>query len=162
MNKKRAFSLVEILVSTIVMTMMMVAVIAYIQYGAKIWERGHSSISIENYKRMSIELLKKELMLANQIQCPTNGVISDSLIYTLPFDGANIYAVTASRTTLIRTKNNILDMHIARNVASFSTRRLSTWSVEINLQFETPPDDDGNTEIISSDKVVFMAPGAGS
>lgn len=160
MNKKRAFSLVEILVSTIVMTMMMVAVIAYIQYGAKIWERGHNSISIENYKRMSIELIKKELMRTNEIKRPEIALPSTDLAYTLPGDTSK-YRITASRTTLIRTKNNLLDMHIARNVASFSATRISTWSVEINLQFATEPDEDGNAEIISSDRVVFMAPGAG-
>ncbi len=170
-SQKQGFTLVEVLVSTIVMTMMMVSVIAYVQYGGEIWRKGHNKISSENYKRMAFELIRQDLMRATSVVEPavsTTGMTTDiHLGYTLLVGGVTrtckIFIATASERVLNRfSDNGSLDMRIARNVANFSVNRISTWTLEILLEIQSDvPDEDGNYEIISQDKVTMMAPGAG-
>lgn len=162
------FTLVEVLISTIVMTMMMVSVIAYIQYGSQVWQLGHTKISAENYKRMAFELIKRDLMRAESIQSPavssTGTTTSNSLIYRINAKSHTISIATPTEMILYRAcpTDTAFNMRIARNIATFTVNRISTWTLEVLLEIQSDtPDDTGNFEILSQDKVTMMAPGAG-
>lgn len=165
------FSLVEVLVATIVMTMMMVSVIAYIQYGGEIWQKGHNKIAAENYKRMALEMLRQDLARAIEIEAPpasSTATLSEHAIgYKTLVGGVvkefKVGIATASEHILFKQSSDpALSMRIARNVANFLVTRISTWTIQIQLQIQSDtPNEDGTYDTISSDTVIMMAPGAG-
>jgi len=143
----KAFSLVEVLTATIVMTMMLVSVVAYIQYGSLVWQKGQTKIAAKNYSRMAFDLIKQDLMKATLVSVPqasTSAAIAATLTYRIPsavnasvsisldrhwgkldrkVSGLTTTAITASHT-----------MTIARNVNLFLVERISTWTFKISLQ----------------------------
>lgn len=166
------FSLVEILTATIVMTMMMVAVISYIQYGSEIWRRGHSKISSENYTRMAFELIKQDLLKASLISIPVassaetiNASLSLQLKVSPTVPATFSFAVDPTTKVLqkkiIASTSTTFNTRIARNVNFFQVARISTWTFRISIQINGDPDEQGNVEVISSQSIVLMAPGAG-
>jgi Tfp pilus assembly protein PilV len=179
---KKAFSLVEVLTATIVMTMIMVSVIAYIQYGSLVWQKGHNKVSSENYSRTTFDLIKQDLLKATAIVDPiasSSPVFSDTLGYQLP-------GVTPE-FKISRVTDNVVQRRVggtdpalhkqwnarlARNAELFLVERLSTWTVKIYLQIRSDIEatedvnfdgfiDFRDREIISSEAVVLTAPGAG-
>lgn len=168
MNRK-GFSLAEIIVSTIVMTMLMVSVIAYIQYGGEIWQDGYSKISGANYLRMTTELIRYDLMRATLIMDPPavhggNATPTDVLGYAINGIPGEFKLYVDNNSLHRKSSASIATMttRIARNVASFTVTRISTWTIEIHLEFQNDvAEDDGTYRIIASDTLSFMAPGAG-
>ncbi len=179
---KKAFSLVEVLTATIVMTMIMVSVIAYIQYGSLVWQKGHTKVSTENYSRTTFDLIKQDLLKATEIVHPiasSSPVLSNALGYTLPgvtpefkigkvADNTIQRRVGGTDTTLQKQWNT----RLARNAELFLVERLSTWTIKIYLQIRSDIEatedvnydgyiDFSDREIISSESIVLTAPGAG-
>ncbi|OGK06428.1 MAG: hypothetical protein A2W80_11120 [Candidatus Riflebacteria bacterium GWC2_50_8] len=170
--RRKGFSLAEIIVSTIVMTMLMVSVIGYIQYSGIIWQDGYSKISGANYMRMITELIRQDLMRAASITEPAaliggNATPTSMLRYSITgITGATFtIAVDTTETCLKRYSAPIISTmttRIARNVASFTATRLSTWTVQIHIELQNDdPEEDGTYRIIASETLSFMAPGAG-
>ncbi|PKL42329.1 MAG: hypothetical protein CVV41_14405 [Candidatus Riflebacteria bacterium HGW-Riflebacteria-1] len=166
---KRGFSLAEIIVATIVMTMLMVSVIGYIQYSGEIWQDGYSKISSANYMRMATERIRLDMMSASSITQPAalpggNATPTAMLRYAIP-GVPGTYTISIVDDLLRRDYANgaaSATIRLGRNVASFTATRLSSWSVQIHLEFKNDvPEEDGTYRIISSDTVTFMAPGAG-
>jgi len=168
---EHGFSLVEVLTATLIMSMLMVTTFAFVQYGGDIWRRGYTKISAENYKRMVLELIKTDMLRAYSINIPavssTSVVISDKLHYRFEENNSGkdcfIEIATPTERDLYRrcTNDAAYNMRIARNVASFSATRISTWTVQIRLQIQSDtPDEDDTYPILSDDTVTFMAPGA--
>jgi hypothetical protein len=173
-NNRSGFSLAEIMVATIVMTMILFSVIAFIQSGSELWRRGQSKISAENYKRAAFEMLKADLRLATHIDQPkastTAQLIDNSMNYFMNtvYGNREFRVGIDSDSTLVRQINSAVlaeqdhyNIRIARNVASFSVTRISTWTIKIFLEIGSEPDDYGEMETISSDTMVFTAPMAG-
>jgi len=168
---RKGFSLVEVLLATIIMSMLMVTTFAFVKYGGDIWQKGHGKISAENYKRMVFEIIKTDMLRAYGIHQPmasTTAIITDTAIAYRFMDGGTkdciISIATPSERVLYRrcTNDDNFNMRIARNVASFTVSRISTWNIQIRLQIHSEtPDEDGTFPIISDDTVTFMAPGAG-
>lgn len=166
---KKGFSLAEIIVSTIVMTMLMVSIIAYIQYGGEIWQDGYSKISGVNYIRMTTELIRHDLMRATSIVTPAAilGDVSSPTSYL----HYRIAGIPGSFTLRIENYNILkrlsdgvatMSTSIARNVASFTATRLSTWTLQIHIELQNDvAEEDGSFRIIASETLSFMAPGAG-
>lgn len=180
----KGFSLVEVLTATIVMTMMMVAVIGYIQYGAMVWQKGHSKMAAENYSRLAFDLIKQDLLNATFVGHPTastsvtvetglgyrlSGVTEDFKL-TVPSATERVLTriIDSADTDKMRTWNT----RIARNVNLFQVTRISTWTFRIDLQIrsdlEATEDADNDSDvdfndrpIISSESLVLTAPGAG-
>jgi len=166
---KKGFSLAEIIVATIVMTMLMVSVIGYIQYSGEIWQDGYSKISSTNYMRMATETIRQDLMKARTISQPmvTLGVIpvpSPALRYATS-DAPGTFTISIDDTVLIRHWANggaSATIRLGRNVASFTATRLSSWTLQIHLEFRNDiAEEDGSYRIIASETLAFMAPGAG-
>lgn len=170
-KNKTGFSLVEVLLATIIMSMLMVTTFAFVQYGGDIWQKGHTKISAENYKRMAFELIKADMMRVYSIHQPlasSTSVITDTAIGYRFMDGGTkdcvISIATPAERILYRrcTNDPNFNMRIARNVASFTASRISTWTIQIRLQIQSDtPDEDGSFPLLSDDTVTFMAPGAG-
>jgi len=181
-NSFSGFSLVEVLTATIVMTMMMVSVIAYIQYGAMVWQKGQTKIAGKNYSRMAFHLIKQDLMKASKIYDPPAlnvTTVESAITYDIPGVGHTFKLGVPGSNVLERrlssgdaaTKKQ-WEVRIARNVSLFQVERISTWTVKISLQIrsdEEATEDiniDGNIdifdrEIVSNESIVLTAPAAG-
>lgn len=170
--QKRGFSLTEVLVATIVMTMIMGGVLGFVQYGGEIWHKGQNKINAQNYSDMAFQLLKDDLLQTVKIHKPNNiGSFSKSLEYII---GSDRYAIKKEDDSTL-TKTNITEsasagstpaktIKIARNVKNFYVYRISTWTFEIGIQIQSSIKEDENgdpidPEIISSESVVLLAPG---
>ncbi|MDD3146671.1 MAG: hypothetical protein PHD82_05170, partial [Candidatus Riflebacteria bacterium] len=175
-RKTRGFSLVEVLTATIVMTMMMVAVIAYIQYGAMVWQKGQTKIAAKNYSRMAFDLIKQDLMKATEIEAPhasTLVTVENALAYKMLISGTTEtfkIGVPDSKMVLQRligsadeSKKKSWNTRMARNVSLFQVERISTWTLKISLQIRTDEEDLNifDREIVSSESIVLTAPAAG-
>ena len=64
---RSGFSMVEVLVSTIIMSMMMVSILGYIDYGSRAWSKTQAKIENSNYARMVFDLLQHDLYDAQNI-----------------------------------------------------------------------------------------------
>lgn len=170
---KRGFSLTEILVATIVMTMIMTGVLGFVQYGGEIWQKGQNKINAQNYSDMAFQLLKDDLLQAESISKPTNIGSSSTMLeyklggndYEIKIDSSNSLIKTEKTTATVRaTGSAAKPIRIARNVKEFNIYRVSTWTFEIGLQIQSNITEDENgdpidPEIISSQSVVLLAPG---
>ena len=163
---RHGFSLAEIIVATIVMTMLMISVIAYIQQGGRIWQAGYNKISNANYVRMTSEIIRHDLMLAISIASPAVPLPGDTATPS-SYLRYKLQGVAGSLTVQIENgrlmrRSVAATTHIARNVASFSAVRLSPWTVRLNLQlFDPELDEDGNERVMAAEVFYFLAPGAG-
>ena len=163
-QNKKGFSLTEVLVATIVMSMIMGSVLAFVQYAGNIWHKGNEKISSQNYTRMAFELLKQDLLEATSVSTPKVGLSSDKIIYKKP-DNNKSYKITASEAVLLRTSSKLSSatMRIAKNVGIFYVNRISSRTFEIALQIQGDEieNEDGtfSREIISSESMVLIAPG---
>ena len=169
LNNKKGFSLTEVLVATIVMSMIMGSVLAFVQYSGEIWRRGNDKISSQNYNRMAFELLKQDLLEATSVSTPIVGMSSNRIIYKKP-DNSKSYKITASQAVLLRTSSKLATatMRLARNVNAFYVNRISSRTFEISLQIRKEQNEDEIEEfvngkpvyeIISSESMVLLAPG---
>ena len=167
--RKKGFSLAEIIVATIVMTMLMVSVIGYIQYSGQIWQDGYSKISGANYLRMTTELIRHDLMRATSIAFPAtalggNPTPTNDLFYRIAGIPGDFRIQVIDNTLWRQSTATIASMttRIARNIATFSATRISTWTIGIHLEFQNDiAEEDGTFRIIASETLTFMAPGAG-
>lgn len=179
--KKNGFSLVEVLIATIVMSMMMGSVLSFVQYSGQIWRKGNDKIQAQNYNRMAFELIKQELLSATSIITPSAvGKKSKRIVYKKGDIKYKIsledYGNTGENksTTLIRTALNSGDattakgdktavMRIARNVHYFYAKRISNKTLEVSLQIKKEQTEEEEQEygleIISSETMVLLAPG---
>lgn len=184
---KRAFTLVEVLTATIVMTMMMVSVISYIQYGSMVWQKGHAKVAAKNYSRMAFEMIKQDLLRATFVSDPAASstvTVTNGIGYKLQNVTEALKIGLLSNNVLQRKidssdpdKMKIWDNRIARNVNQFQVVRISTWTFTINLQIRSDLEasedvsgplgtPDGNIDffdrdIVSSESMTLTAPGAG-
>jgi hypothetical protein len=119
-------------------------------------------------------MLKADLRLATQIDQPPSSTTAQLIDNNLNYFMETVYGNREfsvgidSDNTLIRKIDSAVlaeqdhyNIRIARNVASFSVTRVSTWSIKIFLEIGSEPDDYGEMETISSDTMVFTAPMAG-
>lgn len=170
--RKHGFSLTEVLVATIVMTMIMTGVLGFVQYGGEIWHRGQDKINAQNYNDMAFQLLKDDLLRATKITKPSEiGSYSSELEYEISSDKYEIKVTTDSiltkeeiSTAASRATRPTRPIKLARNVKNLYIYRVSTWTFEIGLQIQSEPQEDENgdllePQIVSSESVVLLAPG---
>ena len=167
MNNKKGFSLTEVLVATIVMSMIMGSVLAFVQYSGEIWQRGNEKISAQNYNRMAFELIKQDLLQATSVTLPSGpNKSAKKIIYTINGqqykisleDYGELGADGQKKTsTLIRTSikppsagstsfegdlNYTGLMRLARNVNFFYVKRLTRKTFEISIQIRKEQSED--------------------
>lgn len=175
----RGFTLAEVLISTIVMSMIMGSVLAFVQYAGDIWHKGNEKISTDNYSRMAFEYIKQELLEAKTINSPakkekqedypTNAV---EILYEKKVNNL-VYPCSIKVSDFILERNinfttsSSDKIRIARNVANFHVKRTSNTMLEVSIQIKKEQNEDeleyedGNPvyEIVSSDTMVLLAPG---
>ena len=174
---RRGFSLAEVLIATIIMSMIMTGVLGFVQYAGDIWRRGEEKMSTKAYSRMTFELLKDELLSASRVSIPARGASSDTLRYTR--DGKVFEVTVATGSILVKREplggsKDPVSVKLASNVNCFIVNRISSWTFSISLQINEERDydengdlmvvldEDGNVvepDIISSETMILLAPG---
>lgn len=157
-EERKGFTLIEILTATIVMSVLMLAVIGFVQSGSELWNRGHDKITARNYQRAIFEILRQDMMKASHITQPALGETDvriryetfESATFTIELDNFSLGRIPESGGHTLR---------LARNVASFTATRLSTWTIKIYLELASEENMHGERETLMSDSVTFMAPG---
>jgi len=98
---KRGFTLVEVLTSIIVMSMMSVALFAFLDYGGRNWYKGKDQLDTANYARIVFDLFAEEFFGATNIYISQPEVNLADLWPTPPADTLVIDPDTASHTTTL-------------------------------------------------------------
>ena len=113
-NLKKGFSLAEVLIATIVRSMIMGSVLAFVQYSGEIWRRGNDKISAQNYNRMAFELIKQDLLEATSVSTPTVGASSN---ITVDWGDGTIEEIVNNygETTLVHTYSENNRYNICQN-----------------------------------------------
>lgn len=73
---RNGFTLVEVIVSIIVMSSMMIGMINLVHYGMKTWEAGQSKLNAAAYNRMTYELIKENLLNASNLELAVSNASS--------------------------------------------------------------------------------------
>ena len=151
---KRGFTIVEVITAIIVMSMMLVAVIGFVDYSSTIWQKGTSKVNSQNYMRMTFDLLKQDLNRATAVVEPMPGATGTKIVYLIGTASNTVRLDTdmvLKKDALVATtgggsvkKTSVL----ARNIEHFGVNRVSTWTVQITLATE-----------ISSETMILTAPG---
>jgi len=87
---RAGFSLVEVTVATMVLSMMMLAFIGFITYGSETFRRGKGKLDTVNYARIVYDLFKDEMSLAERVYQADpaavlwGGSLTDTLTVTPP------------------------------------------------------------------------------
>ncbi len=181
---RRAFTLVEVIVAITVMALMMVGLLAYVQSGSELWHRGQSTINLRAYYRMVSESIERDL---NQALAVTNtvGSVNDKMRYIVPVKQG---ALLGTATVEILHADGILKRHLievstnfsivgtisvsdnqisrasyeyvlARNVATFSVTRISSYSMQVNLGLRSVlGDDESAFETSKNATMTFVIP----
>lgn len=177
-KSKNGFSLVEILMATIVMTMMMVSVIGYVSTASEIWRKGYEKISAINYERGIIEVIKADMLSTPEIVAPVVGETPapEFLHYKIQTEfGLKAFKLLVDDNSRLRREfqpdaadsfiadqvHSHYDLTIARNVKGFTANRISTWTIEIFFEIGSDPDENENRVTVSSNTTVLLAPAAG-
>ena len=151
---KRGFTLTEVITAIIVMSMMLVAVIGFVDYSSTIWQKGTSKVNSQNYMRMTFDLLKQDLNRATAVVEPIPGAAGTKIIYLIGTASNTVQLDTdmvLKKEALVKTTGGTTIKKIsvlARNVEHFAVNRVSTWTIQITLATE-----------ISSETMILTAPG---
>ena len=154
---KRGFTIVEVITAIIVMSMMLVAVIGFVDYSSTIWQKGTSKVNSQNYMRMTFDLLKQDLNRATAVVEPMPGASGTKIVYligtatnTVRLDTDMVLKKDAKDALVATTGGGLVKKTsvLARNIEHFGVNRISTWTVQITLATE-----------ISSETMILTAPG---
>lgn len=181
---RRAFTLVEVIVAITVMALMMVGLLAYVQSGSELWHRGQSTINLRAYYRMVSESIERDLNQALAV-ANTVGSVNDKMRYIVPVKQG---ALLGTATVEILHADGILKRHLievstnfsivgtisvsdneisrasyeyvlARNVATFSVTRISSYSMQVNLGLRSVlGDDESAFEASKNATMTFVIP----
>lgn len=177
-QNNKGFTLSEILAAVLIMSMMMVAIVSFVDYSSRIWRTGQEAVNNKNYSRLTFDLISQELMKTEKIDTPTLGENPINFIRLTTKNTTKIHSaitliddITPKKIFLYRGvsetsakgKKKSGDVYeeilLANNVATFTVTRLSTSTVQITLAIESSEEDeDGNHDIISSDTMILYAP----
>ena len=146
----------EMMVSATVFAILAISLLSYVQFGAEAWKRGHQKLNVTSYFRAVTETIQRDLQLADRVKAPAVGVVTTMLEYDLPIFQAGAYqgtgtvrlthsptARTISRSLqsvssgLVSTFANRFSFTVARDVATFTVSRLSSYTVKVALGIES-------------------------
>ncbi len=80
-GKNKGFTLIEVIISTVMMAMMMFGMLNFVNYSGIAWKKGQEKMDASNYSRMVYECLKRDLLSTTEIGAPLVGNASDSIIF---------------------------------------------------------------------------------
>lgn len=179
---RRAFTLVEVIVAITIMSLMMMGLLSYVQSGSELWRRGQSTLSLRAYYRMVSESIERDLNQALEVKNEVGGVPLDYIKYIIPAkSGASLGTVTveigfadgvlkrrlissnfAITGTLSESFNEIsrarYEYVLARNVATFSVTRVSSYSMQVNLGLRSVLGDESGFEASKNATMTFVIP----
>ena len=74
LNRTRlGFSLVEVVVSVMIIAMMMTSLLTFVSYGGEIWQRNHLHTSLNNEGIMLLDAVEREMSMAVAVSIPAVG-----------------------------------------------------------------------------------------
>ncbi|HAE38632.1 MAG TPA: hypothetical protein DCG57_08335 [Candidatus Riflebacteria bacterium] len=155
---RRAFTLVEVIVAITIMALMMVGLLSYVQSGSELWRRGQSTLNLRAYYRAVSDGIERDLNQALAV-ANTVGSVNNKMRYLVPLkQGALLGTATLEIlhadgilkkqlitvspgftivTSLSMSDNQVTrsryEYVIARNVATFTVARVSSYSMQVNL-----------------------------
>lgn len=77
---KSGFTLVEVLVSSIVIAMMMVSIFAFVSYAGEVWQRTQFATTMSNEGQMILDTFDREMSFTTKIISPPIGAPATSTI----------------------------------------------------------------------------------
>jgi prepilin-type N-terminal cleavage/methylation domain-containing protein len=80
LGKNSGFTLIEVIISTVMMSMMMFGMLNFVNYSGIAWKKGQEKMDASSYSRMVYECLKRDLLSTSEIGVPLVGNASDSII----------------------------------------------------------------------------------
>ena len=184
--KNKGFTLSEILAAVLIMSMMMIAIVSFVDYSSRIWRSGQTAVNSKNYSRLAFDLINQELMEAESIVTPSlnnsniflylknqkktkvyrsitfENSIKKLYLYGSTNDNNYLSHLTGKKGSEFSKPENsskVEEILLAKNVSTFTVTRLSTSTVQITLAIEdSEENEDGGHDIISSDTMVLYAP----
>jgi len=80
---RRAFTMLEVIVAIMVMSMMLIGMFSIISYGMETWQSGQGKLNAVAYNRMTYELVKTSLLEATSVDMNV-GSITTKLDFSAP------------------------------------------------------------------------------
>jgi prepilin-type N-terminal cleavage/methylation domain-containing protein len=160
------FTIVEVIVALTIMSLMMVGLLSYVHSGSVLWKKGQTTLNVRNYYRSVVESIEHDMNIALNVNIPV-GAVQTSLLYEIPIrQGANsgIGKIKLEKTgnvlmrKLVNASGFIItdaatndeaqlyrprfEYVLARDVATFTAKRISSFSIDINLGLQSLASDD--------------------
>ncbi|HOY66567.1 MAG TPA: type II secretion system protein [Candidatus Ozemobacteraceae bacterium] len=165
---KAAFTMVEVLVASMVFALMAVSLLSYVQSGSEIWRRGHQRMSVSSYFRTISQTIQRDLQQADKVVVPALNQTTSAFKYDIPIFKNKAYIGTGTLSlkwistdrTLLRDLFSVtptltivptsadetavnqigrdrFKFILARDVATFSATRVSSWSVNVAIGIQS-------------------------
>ncbi|MBU1105101.1 MAG: prepilin-type N-terminal cleavage/methylation domain-containing protein [Candidatus Riflebacteria bacterium] len=77
---RSGFTLVEVLVSSIVIAMMMMSILGFVAYASEVWQRTHFATTLASEGQMLLDTFDREMSFASAIISPNVGAPATSTI----------------------------------------------------------------------------------
>jgi len=113
---RSGFTMVEVLVATTVMSLMIISVLSFVEYGSRIWIKGEQTVTMNITYAGICDLLSNSLLYARAIPHPT--LAEGSLTY-LDFD-AFIASGTTFGTVTYRLNWSATTQTLTKKINSFN------------------------------------------
>ncbi|HEY9070530.1 MAG TPA: prepilin-type N-terminal cleavage/methylation domain-containing protein [Candidatus Ozemobacteraceae bacterium] len=165
---RAAFTMVEVLVASMIFALMAVSLLSYVQSGSEIWRRGHQRMSVSSYFRVITQTIQRDLQQADRVDIPALNQTGNAFKYDIPIFKNKAYVGTgtlslkwiASDRTLLRDLFSVnptltivptsagetavnqigrdrYKFIVARDVATFTATRVSSWSVNVAIGIQS-------------------------
>lgn len=188
-QKRGGFTLLEVLVSSLVMAGIMIAAMSHLWYASEVWRRGQQVVMVENQVRMVHDLVKREMLMARDVMEPTVGATSSYIYYAISVasppstvgtarfflkwnDGSAPEPFTLNRNLHANdlglnaafAQESFLARHqflVARDIATFTVTRVSTWTLDVTIgALSTAMRADGETQPAAAEiSTTLLLPG---
>lgn len=181
---RRAFTLVEVIVAITIMALMMVGLLSYVQSGSELWRRGQSTLNLRAYYRAVSDGIERDLNQALTV-ANTVGSVNNKMRYLVPLKQGSLLGTATLEilhadgilkkqlmtvspgftivTSLSMSDNQVTrsryEYVIARNVATFTVTRVSSYSMQVNLGLRSVfGADESGFEVSKNATMTFVIP----
>ncbi|MBF0544056.1 MAG: type II secretion system protein [Candidatus Riflebacteria bacterium] len=175
------FTLTEVLVSTMVISMILITLVSSVWMSSQVWQRGQQESMLMNQVRTIHEMVLRDLNNAILVASPAYQANSSYLIYDLPVASPSPNAVSGTGTFLLfldSTTNTLrrnwinttlpaaasaallsrFQFLIARDVATFVLYRPTTYTVQVTIGVQSTFQSTGASMTLDSTDT-YLLPG---
>jgi len=95
---KKGFSLIEVLVATILVSSMLISAMSFIQFAMEMWKRGEQTVNLTTRAQMVFDLIGRDLVRATGVASPAFGLPAiSSITYDIPISTGTYYGTGTFR-----------------------------------------------------------------